>query len=263
MSTEVNFSGKVAFVTGASSGLGTRFAKVLADAGAQVVLAARRTERLRELRAEIEANGGAAHVVQLDVTDYASIKSALAHAETEAGHIDILVNNSGGPPAGLSTDASLTDWQKYFASMVLRLIELTNLCLPSMREQKWGRVLNISSSSVIQPIPGLAISNILRPSIIGWSKTLATEVALDGITVNTMLPGKILTERLQLLNQVSAEKNNLSVTEFEKKLIQTIPMGRFGSIEEFADVAAFYLSERASYLTGGCIRVDGGAISSI
>ena len=261
---ELGLTNKRALILGSSRGIGLGIAKNLVQAGAHVGITGRNFEQLNQSAQKLSKDSSSRVVpFLLDLFDEDSSKSLFNRFTDTFDGIDILVNNSGGPPAGLSTDASLTDWQKYFASMVLRLIELTNLCLPSMREQKWGRVLNISSSSVIQPIPGLAISNILRPSIIGWSKTLATEVALDGITVNTMLPGKILTERLQLHNQVSAEKNNLSVTEFEKKLIQTIPMGRFGSIEEFADVAAFYLSERASYLTGGCIRVDGGAISSI
>ena len=146
--------------------------------------------------------------------------------------------------------------------MILRLIELTNLCLGS-RQQQWGRILTIASSNVVQPIPGLAISNVLRPSLVAWSKTLANEVAKDGVTVNTILPGKILTERLQALNQTFAKQNNQSTEAFEQKVLNTIPMGRFGRVDELADVSLFYLSERASYLTGSCVRVDGGCISSI
>ena len=261
---ELGLKNKTALVLGSSRGIGLGIAKNLVRAGAHVGITGRCLEQLIPLAQELGI-GTQSRIVPLAIDlDKANSAASVFHRFIEAfGGIDILVNNSGGPPAGLTTEIKAEQWQAYFSAMVLRLIELTNLCLPIMQKQRWGRVLTISSSSAIQPIPGLAISNVLRPAIVAWSKTLASEVAKDGITVNTILPGKILTERLQALNHAFAQKNNLSIDEFETQLINTIPMGRFGRVEELADVATFYLSEQASYLTGSCIRVDGGAIGSL
>lgn len=261
---ELGLRNKRALVLGSSRGIGLGIAKNLIQAGAHVAITGRDAEHLARVAEELSLDQQSRIVpLSLNLFEPDASTSVFERFMQEFDGIDILVNNSGGPPASLAIETTSSQWLEYFSCMVLRLIELTNLCLPMMRSQQWGRILNIASSNVVQPIPGLAISNALRPSLVAWSKTLSNEVARDGVTVNTILPGKILTERLQSLNQAFAKKNNQSTEEFENELVKKIPMGRFGRIEELADVATFYLSERASYLTGSCVRVDGGCISSI
>jgi 3-oxoacyl-[acyl-carrier protein] reductase len=178
------------------------------------------------------------------------------------GAIDILVNNSGGPlPANISA-VTAEDWLKHFQAMVVTLIETTSRVLPGMRERGWGRILTIASSGVIQPIPNLGISNTLRASLVNWGKTLSLEVASDGVTVNTILPGRIQTERLEQLDAVASQRQNKSLEEVAAANKAQIPVGRYGTVEEFASVATFLLSERASYVTGTVTLVDGGAVKS-
>ena len=154
-------------------------------------------------------------------------------------------------------------WQFYFNAMANSVFQLTAELLPGMRRRRWGRILNITSSGVVQPIPVLGISNTVRASIVGWAKTLSIEVAKDGITVNTILPGRIKTERVKQLDQANADRQNKPVEEVAAASRALIPMGRYGEVEEFAKVAAFLVSECASYMTGAMIRVDGGIIQSV
>ena len=179
------------------------------------------------------------------------------------GGVDILVNNTGGPPPG-SVDTPDTDlWHRQIDTMLVRIIEITNLCVEDMKAAGWGRILTVASSGVIQPIFNLAMSNTIRSALVGWSKSLSNEVAADGITVNMLLPGRIATDRLRQLDQANAEKLGKSLEEVSAAAQATIPAGRYGTPAEFGNVAAFLCSEPASYMTGGLIRCDGGAIKCV
>jgi 3-oxoacyl-[acyl-carrier protein] reductase len=183
--------------------------------------------------------------------------------EARFGPVDVLVNNTGGPPPTPAAGQDPALWTKNFQMMVLSVIALTDRVLPRMRERKWGRVITSTSSGVAAPIPNLAISNALRLSLVGWSKTLAREVARDGITANVVLPGRIGTARTRALDEARAKREGKTVEQVAAESAATIPMGRYGKPEEYADVVAFLASERASYVTGSLVRVDGGMIPSI
>ena len=177
--------------------------------------------------------------------------------------VDILVNNAGGPPPGGIEAQDADTWRSQFDTMVLRLIEITNLCLPGMRDSGWGRVLTVASSGIIQPIPNLSISNTIRAALVGWNKSLSNEVAADGITLNILAPGRILTARTDQLDGGVAKRQGKTVDEVREASFATIPARRYGTVEEFGAVAAFLVSEPASYVTGGVIRCDGGSIRSV
>jgi 3-oxoacyl-[acyl-carrier protein] reductase len=198
-----------------------------------------------------------------DLSDRASIDAGFAHVMDAFGGVDILVNNGGGPPATAISEVTDDGWMRQFEAMVLSTIHLTNLALPGMRERRWGRIMTVSSSGVIQPIPALAISNTLRSALVGWSKTLAAEVGRDGITVNLLLPGGIRTQRVLDIWQAWSKRSGRSVEDHEAEAIGKVPIGRFGTIEEFGATAAFIASVHAAYINGSMIRVDGGMIASV
>jgi 3-oxoacyl-[acyl-carrier protein] reductase len=248
-----------ALVTGASRGLGRAIASALAAEGAEVVAVARNLERLNALVAETPAGGGT-------IAD-ASVRSQARAAIESLGPLlqqtDILVLNTGGPPPGPVADTPDAVWSRQFEAMFLCAIRLTRLALPGMRQRGFGRILAVVSSGVIQPIPNLGISNALRAALVGWAKTLAGEVASDGITVNCVAPGRIATDRVAELDQGRAKREGIDVSRVEQESRAVIPVGRYGDAAEFASVAAFLASPRASYMTGGIIRVDGGMIRSV
>lgn len=179
------------------------------------------------------------------------------------GGVDIVINNTGGPPPASAVEASRADWLIQFEMMAANLFHLTGRLLPPMRARRWGRIITLTSSGVEQPIPRLAISNAVRSAIVGWSKTLADEVAADGVTVNVLLPGRIHTQRVDELDANAAKRSERSPADIAAASAASIPLGRYGRPDEFADVAVFLASERASYVTGSKIRVDGGAIRGI
>lgn len=258
---DLGLKGKLALVLGATRGLGLASATSLAAEGAHVVLCGRSEERLAAAVETLTAAGAAA---SYRVVDLANTASVTAFAEGLAGQpVDILVNNSGGPPPGPVSAVAASAWEASFQSMVASVFTITNAVLPGMRARGWGRVINIISSGVQQPIPNLGMSNALRASITGWAKTLAGEVAGEGVTINSVAPGRIHTQRVDELDAAAAKRTDKSVEEVAKAARATIPAGRYGRPEEFADVVTFLASERASYVTGGIIRVDGGMIRSV
>ncbi len=244
-------SGKTALVLGASRGLGAAIAKGLAAEGVKVFAAARnvaameRTDNITPLT--------------VDLSDATSVAAMIATV-TAAGGVDILVNNSGGPKAGPAAGQSKESWASAFDSMATSIFTVTDAMLEGMIERKWGRIITIGSSGVVQPIPNLALSNGVRAAVSGWSKTLAAEVARHGITVNMILPGRIDTDRVRELDAGKAEKTAKTIEAVQEASRAEIPVGRYGTPEEFADVAVFLASARASYVTGSAIRVDGGMI---
>jgi len=260
---DLGLTNKRALVLGASRGLGAASARALLAEGATVFAAARNEARIGEWIAALpEDQRARARALPLDLADRASV-DRLADAVLAEGGVDILVNNSGGPPPGTAREATLEQWTAQFAMMAGHLFHLTQRLLPPMEERGWGRVITIGSSGIEQPIPNLGLSNGVRSAILGWSKTLASEVAAKGITVNMVLPGRIQTERVDELDAANAKKQGKSVEETAAAARALIPTGRYGRPEEFADVVAFLASERAAYVTGSKIRVDGGQTRSV
>lgn len=255
-----DLSGRKALVTGASGGIGEEIARLLHARGAIVGLHGTRVEKLEALAKDL---GERVHIFPANLSDRAEVKALAEKAEAELGGVDILVNNSGGPTPGATEDMSEEVLLANFQAMVLRLITLTNRLLPGMKERGWGRILTVASSGVIEPIPGLALSNTLRPALAGWSKTLASEVADKGVTSNLLLPGSIFTDRLKSLDAAAAERRGESVETVRAESEKAIPARRYGTVEEFAATAAFLCSQPASYVTGSLIRCDGGAARSV
>jgi 3-oxoacyl-[acyl-carrier protein] reductase len=187
----------------------------------------------------------------------------ISRVENELGPIDILINNTGGPPPTPAAGQDPALWVSSFNDMVLSLISITDRVLPGMRERKWGRIITSTTSGAIAPIKNLAISNTLRAALLAWSKTLASEVASSGITVNVIMPGRVATDRLRQLDEARAKRENTSYEEVVKASLRQIPMGRYGDPTEYGDAAAFLASQNASFITGTVMRVDGGQIQAI
>jgi 3-oxoacyl-[acyl-carrier protein] reductase len=254
---KIGLKGKCALVLGASKGLGFGIAKGLAEEGATVAIASRTLETAGAAAKTIGAKGFACDTGKLD-----QVEALHAAVTKQLGGIDVLVLNSGGPPPGGAQGVSSTQWRNSFEAMFVGLVRLADLALPGMIERKWGRIISVISSGVIEPIPNLAISNAIRPALVGWGKTLANEVARHGITVNAVAPGRIATDRLTQLDKANAEKQGKSVAEIEAAAKARIPAGRYGTVEDYAAVAVFLASEAAGYVTGSILRADGGQIAS-
>lgn len=261
---DLGLKNKVALVAAGSRGLGRAVAEELAAEGASLVLCARDSRTLDETAAAI-AKSNDAHVLAIpaDVTVTDDIKRVVEAGIERFGRIDILVTNAGGPPAGRFEQLTHEQWEQAIRLTFFSAIELTRQVLPGMKERRWGRILNITSIAVKQPVENLLLSNSLRAGLTGFARTLANEVAADGITVNNIMPGYTRTERLDELAQMMAEKQGISADEFRGKWEKEIPMGRLGEPREFAALATFLVSERASYITGTSIQVDGGWIRSL
>ena len=255
---DLQLTGKTALVCGASQGLGLAIGEALAEEGARVGLLARNAGKLAQNVARLEARGLKATALPADMGDWPSIAAALKRL----GQPSILVNNGGGPPVVDVTKVDPDLWRKQFEAMVLNQMRLTEAVLPAMREARFGRILNVASTSIVEPIAGLAISNSLRAALANWMKTLATEVAGDGVTINMLLPGSFATERIDRMNAAEAAERGISVGDVVSESSAAIPLRRYGDPREFAAVAAFLASPRASYVTGQMIRIDGGATRS-
>lgn len=248
-----------ALVAGASRGLGRAIAVALAAEGAAVTAVARNLERLNQLAAESASGPGVITPRACDVSDPAAIERL---ADVLAS-VDVLVLNTGGPPAGTASEISDALWSAQFEAMFLSAIRLTRLALPGMRQRGFGRIIAVVSSGVVQPIPGLGLSNAIRMALVGWAKTLSSEVASQGITVNCLAPGRIATDRVAEMDQARARREGIALEEVERQSRATIPAGRYGEAAEFGSMAAFLASTQASYMTGDVIRVDGGLIRSV
>jgi len=260
---DLGIKGKVALVMASSRGLGQAMAVSLAREGVKVAVTGRNAEGLQKSVQLIEAAGGQALALHWDLSDHSVIHALISKVESELGPIDILINNTGGPPPTPAAGQDPALWAKSFNDMVLSLIAITDRVLPGMRQRKWGRIITSTTSGAISPIKNLAISNTLRAALLAWSKTLATEVASEGITVNIIMPGRVSTDRLRQLDEARAKRENTSYEKVVEASLRQIPMGRYGDPTEYGDTAAFLASQNASFITGSVIRVDGGQIQAI
>jgi 3-oxoacyl-[acyl-carrier protein] reductase len=255
---DFGLKGRRALVLGSSQGLGLAIAKSLVAEGAAVVLSGRSEDKLAAAAREI---GGEVSTETVDHSDPASVDALVARLKNQA--IDVLVLNGGGPPPGAVAAVEADTWNRQFAAMVSGPLAIASALLPGMRARGFGRIVAVVSSGVEQPIPNLGISNTLRASIVGWAKTLAAEVAADGVTVNCVVPGRIHTGRVDELDAAAAKRAGKTPEEISAASRATIPVGRYGDPAEFADAVAFLASARASYITGTKLRVDGGMIRGI
>lgn len=260
---DLGLEGKVALVAAASRGLGRAIADVFAAEGASLVICARGAEELEAARKTIESSGAAVHAVVADLSDRAGIDKVVREAMSKFGRVDVLVTNAGGPPAGKFDAHDWDAWQRAVDLTLRSAVELTRAVLPGMRERKWGRIINVTSIAVKQPVDNLMLSNSVRSAVTGFARTLANEVATEGITVNNILPGYTRTERVEQLADSTAAKEGLTRKDIVARFEKEIPMRRLGEPREFAALAAFLASEQASYITGQSIAVDGGWIKSL
>lgn len=255
---------KVAVVAAASKGLGRACAQELAAERARLVICARGGDALAKARDEIaDSTGADVQAVVADVASMAGIELVAREALDRYGQVDILVNNAGGPPSGPFEKHDWDEWERAVHLTLRSAVELTRLLLPGMRERKWGRVINITSIAVKQPVDGLMLSNSVRAAVTGWARTLANEVARDGVTVNNVLPGYTRTDRVEQLNAARAASEGIEIEEIQRRIESQIPMRRLGEPREFGAMVAFLASERASYITAQSIPVDGGWIRSL
>jgi 3-oxoacyl-[acyl-carrier protein] reductase len=260
---DLGLKDKVALVLAAAGGLGERIAATLAAEGARVCLSDIDATALETAVTAIVQRGGQAKGFPADLSDMSALGAMVKEIETSVGEIDVLVNITGGPPATQAAGVNAEAWEKHFRAMVLSVTQLTDLVLPAMRRRKWGRIITSTSSGVVVPIPDLGLSNALRSTLVGWSKTLSREVAVDGVTVNIVIPGRIATRRIRQLDEMRAAREQKPLADVVAASTATIPMRRYGEPQEYADVVAFLASERASYVTGSMVRIDGGLIGSI
>lgn len=251
---------KVALVAASSRGLGRAVADELAAAGTKLVLCARSADALEQAREEIAATGADVVAFAADLTRPSSLQSVLDGAQRAYGRVDILVTNTGGPPTGRFETHTPDTWQRAVDQNLHSVLNLTRGVLAGMRERRWGRIINITSIAVKQPVEGLILSNSIRAAVTGFARTLANEVAADGITVNCVMPGYTKTDRVvELAEKVGDGDPAKGYARWESE----IPMGRLGEPREFAALVAFLASARASYITGQSIAVDGGWIGSL
>ncbi len=261
---DLGLKDKIAIITASSKGLGKACAVGLAREGTNVVICARNLTELEKAKAEIENNlNNDVLAVQADVTNYDDIKKLVNSTVEKFGTVHILVTNAGGPPAGYFENFSDEDWNNAFNLNFMSAVRLIREVLPFMKPQRWGRIINITSVTVKQPIDNLILSNSIRMSVLGLSKTLALQLAKYNILINNVAPGYTLTDRVKFVLEQKAKDTGKTIEEVKSELAKDIPLGRLAEPEELANLVVFLASERASYITGVTIPVDGGWIKGI
>jgi 3-oxoacyl-[acyl-carrier protein] reductase len=261
---DLGLKDKTALVAAASRGLGRAAALALSGEGARVVVCSRTEKTIKKAAESIaRETGGEVLPVVCDVTNKSQIQTLVREVVDTFGGIDVLVTNAGGPPAGLATDFTVDDYRAGVELNLMSTIELCYQVLPVMKKNKWGRIIAVASIAARQPVDHLILSNTARAGVLGFLKTLSAQVAMDGITVNSICPGYTKTERIEELAAMFAETGQGTVEEFYHKIEAEVPMKRMGTPAEFADAVAFLASERASYITGVALPVDGGYIKAL
>ena len=261
---DLKIGGRVAMVAASSNGIGKAIALSLARQGCRVSICGRDPERLqkawRELAAAVEE--GQILASPCDVTKGDDLDAWHRATVEQWGPVDILVTNTGGPPASRFLSLSEEQWKEGIDATLFNVLRLSRLVLPSMRERRWGRIVHITSFVAKQPMELLTISSTLRAGLSALTKTMATEFARDGVLVNALLPGHVLTDRQVHLNEIRSKEEGISIDDYAARVVRSIPIGRYAEAREIGDVVAFLASERASYVTGITLQVDGGLIQS-
>jgi 3-oxoacyl-[acyl-carrier protein] reductase len=261
---DLGITGKTALVAASTGGLGLAVARALAAEGARVAIVGRRRDRAKEIKAELQAAYGAeAAAIEADLTTPEGVEAAVDQTVADLGPVDILVLNGPGPKPGAAAALGADDIAAAFDLLVKPHHALVSRILPGMRERRWGRILAVGSSGVTAPLPNLAVSNTGRAALAGYLKTLAAEVALDEVTVNMLLPGRIATDRVSELDHAAAKRRGTTPEAIQLESRKTIPARRYGDPAEFGAAAAFLCSAPASYITGVALRCDGGLIRSL
>jgi 3-oxoacyl-[acyl-carrier protein] reductase len=253
-----SLAGRTALVLGGSKGLGFGVAEAMSAKGAAVVLVGRDIAALEAAQARIRASGGKAETLAADLESEDSVDGLLQRIERRAAAIDIVLLNGGGPPPFKASVPNAEIWRAQFGAMLLNQIKIATHCLPGMRSQGWGRLIVVSSTSIREPIAGLTASNALRAALAGWAKTLAGEVAADGVTVNLLLPGRFATERTEKFDAMDAADRGVDPAQIAAESQAEIPLKRYGRPQEFGAVAAFLAGDGGAYVTGVALPVDGG-----
>ncbi|MDQ0162224.1 SDR family oxidoreductase [Bacillus alveayuensis] len=260
---DLGIKGLSALVVASSQGLGKAIAEKLVEEGANVMLVSRNEEKLQAVQKELSSlNKGKVYYTKADISSKEDIEKVINQTIDKLGTIDLLVNNAGGPKAGTFEQMTDEDWQHAFELNLLSYIRFIRQALPYLKKNG-GRIVNIASSSVKEPIQGLILSNTFRLGIVGLTKTLALEFAPYQILINTVAPGRIATDRVAQLDQINAEKQGVTVEQIQEKMKAAIPLGRYGNPDEFANYAVFLLSKLNTYVTGQTLLVDGGMVKSI
>jgi 3-oxoacyl-[acyl-carrier protein] reductase len=260
---DLGLKSKNVLVLAGSKGIGRAIAEQFVKEGANVMIASRNEHQLKTMVEELAANSENNVSYEIcDVSKGEDIKAVVKTTIDKFGNIDILVNNAGGPPAGTFDDFTDDDWQQAFELNLLSYVRAIRAVLPSMRANKWGRIINVASSSFKQPIDGLLLSNVMRTGVMGLAKTLASELGPDNILINTLGPGRIATDRVAELDEIAATESGRQPEEIVAEREQLIPLGRYGQPTEFAKHAVFLCSEANSYVTGQAYLVDGGMVKA-
>jgi len=261
---DLGLAHKVAMVGGASKGLGYAVARALAAEGAVVSIASREEAAIARAADAIRADTGARVLpVAADLSRADAVNRWYSETIAQYGGVDLLFANTGGPPAGDALSFDDDGWQRAFDLLLLSVVRTVRLVVPSMQQRGGGAILIGTSSSVKEPIPNLALSNVLRSAVTSLAKTLSLELAPSKIRVNTLIPGRIETDRLRQLDEISARRAQTPLAEHRRQMMATVPLGRYGAPEEFGRMAAFLLSDAASYVTGSNVQVDGGAMKGM